>query len=342
MELVRVHAYQVEPQRLATSPTPPRGGSVAADDDFKSMLDEYLQKSKLQSQPTVNLRRHADGDGNAPTHQMREKFVTYCFDTASAAKSAAIAIAQKLGKSMDDRSDSTLLMLAAYQDDPVRRLVMWAFPKEEPLHFSMAGQQARVKILKNAFSRSSFFKKGALLEGENTQPSFWSAHVIDRQAESGTGTAADYWVNLFLDSVPSLSGRAGTLLLARCLRRTHDALTDQDDKDQLSNAIVALRASTKNQWSLQKFANDFLTDNAKKEFIERTPPESRAATFTLDKAEFSEKINLRVFRTEDNVMVAAPFSTIGKSLKIRDTAVARKIKYEGVVVSEKVRSQHAG
>lgn len=342
MKLVRVHAYEVKPQRLAALATPPRGGSVAADNDFNKMLNDYLEKSKLKSQPTVNLRRHADGNGAAPTHTLRDQILTYCFGAAPAAKGAAVAIARKLGKSMDERSDSTLLMLAAYQQDPLMRIVMWAFPKEEPLHFSTSGKQARVKILKDAFSRRSSFKKGALLEGLNTPPSFWSAHVIDRQAESGTGTAADYWVSLFLDGVPSLSGKAGTRLLARSLRQTHDALADQDDKDQLTNAIVAIRASTKKQWSLQRFANDFLTDNTKKEFIERTPPESRAAVFTLNKDEFAEKLNFRVFRTQDNVMVAAPFGTIGKSLKIQDTVSERKIKYEGVVVSEKVRPQNAG
>lgn len=339
MDLFRVHAYEVKPQRL-TGSTAPRGGSVAFDDDFKGVLAEYLTKSKLKTQPTVNLRHRKDAN-HAAGHFLRGQMLEYCFSSATAAKGAAVKIAEKLSKSTDGRSDSTLLMFAAYSQGTVRRLVMWAFPKEEPFHFSMSGKQARVKILKDAFSRSSTYKKGALVEGENTDTSFWSAHVIDRQAEKSHGTAADYWVSLFLDSTPSLSGKAGTRLLAICLRKTHESLSDQVDKDQVATAIVAIRACTNRRWSLQKFATDYLTDNAKRVFLEHTPSESRTAVFSLDKEEFSERLSFRVFRTQDNVMVAAPFSTIGKSLTVQDTLSERTIKYEGVVVSEKVRSQNA-
>src|SRR5262249_10714222 len=156
--------------------------------------------------------------------------------------------------------------LAAYRDNSVRRLIMWAFPKDEPFQFWSRKERARVTILMDAFSRSSSFKKGALLQGTNTDQAFWSAHVIDKQGENGPGTAADYWVGRFLDSVPSMSGKAGTRLLARCLRKTFESLTAQDEKDQLTHSIVGVRASTRGQWSLKKFADEYLTDNAKTEF----------------------------------------------------------------------------
>lgn len=343
MELVRIHAYEVKPQRLADSKTPPRGGAIARDSAFEKMLDDYFTKSKLRSQPTVNLRRHAKERGQTvPTHGLRENVINYCFGAPASAKSAAVAMATSLGRAMDDRSVFTLLMLAAYKDGPLRRLVMWAFPKDEPFHFSVKGERARIRVLEDAFSRSSAFKKAALFEGTNVDTSFWSGHVIDKQAEGGFGNAADYWVNLYLDSVPSLSGSAGTRLLARCLRKTHQSLASQSDKDQLSDAIVAVRASTKPQWSLQKFADEYLTDQAKTAFLDNTPPESRSASFTLNKPEFEQRINLRVFRLKDNVMVAAPFGTIGNSVIIEDKADQRRLKCEGVVVAENVRAQHAG
>ena len=198
---------------------------------------------------------------------------------------------------MDNRSVFTLLMLAAYRENNLRRLVMWAFPKDEPFHFSVQGDRAKIKILQDAFSRSSSFKKAALFEGTNSPTSFWSCQVIDKQAESGFGTAAQYWVGLFLDSHPSLSGKAGTRLLTRCLKRTHEALVDQADKDQVLNSIVAVRASQRRKWSLDQFANEYLTDNAKQTFLENSPPESRSATFEFSKQEFDQKINFRDLST---------------------------------------------
>ncbi|WP_254508987.1 hypothetical protein [Anatilimnocola floriformis] len=336
MELVRIHAYEVIPQRLAKTPTPPRGGAINADKDFEAILNDYFQKSKLDARPMVNLRKASKGSGS--THELRDHALAYCFSSAPAAKSAAVAIATRLGDSMDDRSDSTLLMLAAYKDDPVRRLVMWAFPKEEPFQFSSSQERARIKVLKNAFSRSSSFKKGALLQGPNTNAAFWTGRVIDKQGESGPGTAADYWVSLFLDSVPSLNGTAGTRVLAKCLRSTFDSLADKSARDQLTHAIVAVRASTRKQWSLNMFANEYLTDKTKTAFLAHAPAEARRSVFTLNKDEFTEKLQYMVYTTQDNVVIAAPFATINQSVKIQDKAAQRQIKYQGVVVGEKLRA----
>ncbi len=342
MELFRIHAYEVTPQRLADADTPPRGGAFSANADFVQSLEDYLTKSKLQSQATVDLRRHRPDGGNGdPTHELRGHILNYCFGLSPTSKSSAIAMARRLGKAMDDRSDFTLLMLAAYRDGDDRRLVMWAFPKDEPFHFSVSGERARIKILKDAFSRSSSFKKAALFQGRNVDGAFWSGHVIDKQAENGFGTAADYWINRFLDSQPSLSGKAGTRLLARCLRQTHDSLAAQADKDQISGSIVAVRASQKRRWSISRFANEYLTGNVKDVFLANTPAESRSATFSFDKDEFDQKINFRVFRLQDNVMVSAPFGSIGKSVRLHD-GNQRTLKCEGIVVAEKVRSQHVG
>ena len=341
VKLLRVHAFEVKPQRLATKASAPRGGSVPFDDDFQAMLDEYLSKTQLVTQPTVDLRRTPDAGGN-PTSILRDQLLEYCFGSAQKAKSAAVSIARRLSISMDERSDSTLLMLAAFENGTRRRLVIWAFPKDEPLHFSTQGKGARIKVLEDAFSRRSGIKKGSLIEGENVPSDFWKANVIDKQAENGSTSAADYWIRLFMDSVPSLSGKAGTRLLAKCLKLTYNALKNQDDKDELSNAIIAIRASTKTRWSVQSFAKSFLSDSVRQALVSRAPAETRTATFSLNKAEFADKLDLRVFRTTDNVIVSAPFSTIGNSLKIDDGVAGRTISYEGVVVSEKVRSQHAG
>jgi hypothetical protein len=111
-----------------------------------------------------------------------------------------------------------------------------------------------------------------------------------------------------------LTGKAGTRLLAKCLRETHGATSTQEDRDQISNAIVAMHASQRRNWSLRSFTNEYLSGTAKQLFISRSPPESRTTTFRVQKDEFEQKLNFRVFRLEDNVMVSAPFGAIGKSV----------------------------
>lgn len=340
MELVRIHAYEVTPQRLLALATPSRGGAFSPDAAFRKSLDEFLDKSNLTSQPMVDFRRKAGAGSEGGKHEVRELVLDYTFEAPGRAKAAAISLATRLGKAMDDRSSFTLLMLAAYRDGDTRRLVIWAFPKDEPYHFGVRGDRARIRIMKDAFSRSSSFRKAALFEGIRSPTTFWNGRVIDKHVQNGFGTAAEYWVSNFLDSRYSLTGKAGTRLLARCLRETYGALTTQEDRDKISNAVVAVHASQRTQWSFQRFAKEYLVGNAKDIFLEKVPPESRSSTFRFDKPEFEAKLNFRVFRLKDNVMVAAPFGTVGKSVKIEE-GEKRKLRCEGEVVAETVRARYA-
>lgn len=342
MHPFRTHAYEVAPQRLSDKKVAPRGGAFSPDTDFAAALDEYFTKSNLKGQPTIDLvRPKPASDGLQSSHHLRELVIDYCFGTPQEAKSAAMKMAKRLSNAMDKRSEFTLLMLVAYQVGNQRQLVIWAFPKDEPFHFKTSGERARVKILKDAFSRSSSFKKGALFEGDNIDSSFWEAHVIDKQAENAFGSAADYWVRIFLDGRPSLTGKAGTRLLAKCLRVTHDELVNIADRHQITDAIVAVRTSQRRQWSLKRFANEYLSGVAKTAFLENCPPETRTPTFSFNKEEFESKLSLHVFRLEDNVTVAAPFGCVGQSVKITN-GTKPKLTCEGIVVSEKVRSQRVG
>ena len=154
---------------------------------------------------------------------------------------------------MDDRSPYTLLMFVAYKDDKddgFRRLVMWAFPKDEPFEFRAGKDSATIEIPENIFSRSSNFKKGALYEGLQDDEQFLKGFVIDRQAENSWGTAAAYWVSDFLDSQFTLTGPAGTRLLASTLKLTYDELIVQADKNQITDSIRTAYGSNKRRLSL--------------------------------------------------------------------------------------------
>jgi len=340
MKLFRIHAYEVSPQRLSEIAIPPRGGAFSADAAFIKSLDDFLKKSKLETQPTVDFRfKPNTGNDPNPVNEVRSLIIAYTFGAESAAKSAAVNLAKKLGNAMDDRSPFTLLLLSAYKNGSAHRLVIWAFPKDEPFHFSARGNRARIRILKDAFSRSSSFKKAALFEGINGPTQFLSGRVIDKQSQNGFGTAADYWVDSFLDSRFSLTGKAGTQLLAKCLRDAYDTLDRQADRDQISNAIVGAHASRRRQWSLQGFANEYLEGTAKSVFLDNSPPESRGSTFEFHKDEFEHKLNFHIYRLEDDVVVSAPFGTIGKSVTIQDGPL-RRLRCEGPIKSEKMRASH--
>ena len=304
------------------------------------MLDEFFSKSRLEHEPTVSFRvEHRTGASGSQSHDVRTLIMDYEFGSAPRAKSAAVRLATRLGESMDARSSFTLLMLAAYADGGTGRLVAWAFPKEKPFHFRVRGSKAKITVLQNAFSRTSSFRKAALYEGRNRQVDFWKGRVIDKQAMSGFGTAADYWISDFLDSEYSMTGQIGTRLLAKSLRLTYDELSDPHEKDQVSGAIVAIHSSQRPRWSMARFANEYLSGNAKAVFLGKVPPDTRNTTFSFVAREFDDKLNFRVFKLRDNVMISAPFGAIGASVQIIESPNQRKVKCEGIVVDDKIRAK---
>jgi hypothetical protein len=333
MNLFRIHAYEVSPQRLSETAIPPRGGAFSADAAFIKALDEYVTKSKLESQPTVDFRiKPSDRKDPNPQHEVRSLIISYTFGATATAKSAALSLARRLGNSMDDRSPFTLLLLSAYKNAASQRLVIWAFLKDEPFHFSAHGDRAKFKILKDAFSRSSSFKKAALFEGIDSPAHFLSGRVIDKQSQNGYGTAADYWVSTFLDSRFSRTGTAGTQLLAKCLREAYDALEQQADRDQISHAIVGAHASRRRQWSLQGFAREYLDGAAKSAFLNHAPQEARNSTFEFHKDEFEKKLNFHIYRLEDDVVVSAPFGATSVKVPKQPAGIFSDYEIPGAVL----------
>lgn len=342
MEVFKTHAYEVQPQRLAKEKKEPRGGAFSADKEFRDELATYLEDSKLATQPIIDfkLKRPSRNSRTHPDHEVRSLVLDFCYAAPSNAKKAAVTLARRLANSMDDRSRFLLLMLVAYKDPSnldTRQLVLWAFPKDEPFQFTASSGRARLKVPKDIFSRSSKFKKGALFTGENVPSGFLRGRVIDKQA--GLGSAADFWVDNFLGCKSSLNGEMGTRILVNLLKDTYHELQDRDAKDNVSDSVVALHASQRTRWSLNMFANEYLTGSAKKTFLRKAPHEVKGSQFTIQKAEFERKLNFRVFQLEDGVKVSAPFGTIGDSVKLTDKNDGKRhLKVAGDVAGERFRA----
>ena len=343
MEPFQIHAYEVIPQRLQKNKSDPRGGPFKAGANIKKVLAKYLKSSRLEKRPEVGFKIAGASVQGLKAHEVRGNILNYCFGQSSTANKAALGLAKKLSMSMDDRTPYSLLLLIAYKDQSkpnVRRLVLWAFPKDQAFQFSASKGTAEIKIPKDIFSRNSVIKKGALFEGIKSDASFLHGYVIDQQAQNTTSEAAAYWVNKFLDCEFSLTGIAGTRLLAKTLRATYEGLMVQSDKNQITDSISAAFISRKPKRSLQSYADEYLTGDAKKKFIELSPRESIDTKFDFVKSEFEEKVMLRVFRLEDEVVVSAPFSTIDTDDGSVTTSFRRDqktLRVSGKVVEETVK-----
>ena len=343
MELFRIHAYAVTPQRKAEVKQAPTGGAFPVNDDIRTALDALFVKSKLPSQATVDFRIDGSGNGNNRQHVVRDLIMEFAFQGPAKAKVAAQALSTRLADSMDERSPpSTLFMLAASRSGARRRMTMWAFPQDEAFQFRSSNNRPRIRLLDDVFSRSSRLRKAALFEGRNLNSDFLSGRILDLQTMGGFGKAADYWISNFLDCRLALEGEAGTRLLAKHLREAYESLASQADRDQLYNAMTAVRTSPKTTWSAKQFAAQYLQGEAKRVFLQSVPADLRNLSFKFQRDVFENKLNFRVFRLQNDVYVSAPFGTIGTGKTVRITeGKQRKLRCEGPIAEEKVRARHA-
>jgi hypothetical protein len=340
MELFRIYAFAVTPQRTTDEKSLPSGGAFSVNDEIRGALDKLYASSKLATQATADFRVDGDDNLRQRKHAVRELVMNFAFGATAQARLAAHTLAARLGDSMDERSPPTLLLLSACRDGVKRRATIWAFPQDEAFQFRSGKNRATIRLLNDIFSRSSRLRKAALFEGNQRRTDFWSGRVLDLQTTGGFGKGADYWIGTFLDCRLGLEGEAGTRLLVQHLRQTYESLDDHDGRDQLYSAMVAIRTSPKQTWSLRQFASHFLTGEAKKAFIASVPQELAYLSFKFDRRAFEGKLNFRIFRLEDDVYVSAPFGAIGNSVQITE-GQQRQLQCQGVVVDERVRARHA-
>jgi hypothetical protein len=314
------------------------GGRFPANAAIRNSLAELFLKSGLQREAQVDFRVR-DG-ATIASHPVRTLLLDFSFGNSTNASAASRQLSEKLADSMDNRSPAALLILTCLQDGGKRRTVLWAFPQDSGFQFRSNTSGARIRLLKDIFSHSSRLRKAALFEGHNRPSDFLSGRIIDLQAVGSTGTGADYWVDAFLDCQFSLSGVAGTRRLATYLRIAHESLTDQADKDQVFNTILAIRTSPTKNWSYKRVAMRFLTEPARTEFLSRIPTRETNLVFKFDRSEFEKRLNFRVFETQRGVYVSAPFGTVGTAVHLTG-GPQRRLTVDDVVVDEKVRARHA-
>jgi hypothetical protein len=336
MELFRLHAFAVSPQRTAETPTPPSGGAIAISGDLRSAFTDLGDAARTDARTEVDFQV----DTTTRTNDVRDLLLAFGFGSPSGAKAAAVALARKLASSMDRRSAPCLLFLAALREGNRRRVAVWTFPQDEAFRLQTSRRAPSVELLKDVFSRSSRLRKAAFFEGARRRTDFLRGLVFDSQAMSAAKEAADFWIVTFLECVLAFHGEAGTRHLARSLRGAYDLAADPNEQEQLSTAVMAIRQSPQRRWSLRRFAETFLSGPARGHFLEAVPNDAvLESPFDFQQEIFDQTVGFRVFRLDSNVFVSAPFDEIGRSVTLEGHE-QRRLRCEGQVVEEKVKARH--
>lgn len=337
MELFRLHAYTVIPTRTDEEASPPAGGAVNPPTELRAAFLEISDASRTGARTEVDF----DVDTETRTNEVRDHILRFAFENPAAAKVAASWLAARLGGSMDRRSDPCLLVLAALRDGSRRRVAISTFPRDEAFRLRTSKGTPSIELLKDVFSRTSRLRKAAFFEGMQRRTDFLRGLIFDSQAMSAAKEAADFWIVSFLQCVLAFHGAAGTRHLAKSLQAAYGRADDPHVQEQLSAAIMALRHSPRRRLSLQGFADDYLSEPAKKAFLEAIPNDAVLGTpFDLDREVLDSTLRYRMFRLDTDVFVTAPLDAIGQSVTVTGEGPRRRLRCEGEIRDERVRSRH--
>lgn len=316
----------------------PTGGQVTVNTDIRTALGNAATVAQLDQQNLVNLRLNT----TTRTSDVRDNLLAYGFaEDDDNADAPAVWLATRLAKAMDNRSKACLLVTTAYRLDDRRRLTIWIFPKEEALQFATArGGARRINLLTDIFSQTSNLRKAALFEGRNLRTDFIEGRVLDSQAHASTLDIADFWIGRFLDAELAIQGEAGTRILAGTIRKAYESLREPDEREQMHAAIIAIRHSPQQRWTLRQFSNRYLQGHVKDMFLNSAPnPDSLQSAFDFDKGVFDKTLNYRIFQLDSGVYVSSPFDEVGRSVRV--SAQERRLACEGTIVQEKVATRRA-
>lgn len=337
MELFRLHAYAVVPQRTIDDAEAPVGGAISVNSELRSVMAANMAEASFDDQPLVDF----DMNTTTRTNYTRDAVMTFAFGEPATAKAAAVDLAERLSLAMDRRSAPCLFVPSAFREAENVRVILWIFPREDAFQLRESAAGPTIKVLTDVFSQKSRHRKAASFDGRNLKTEFMQGRVLDHLADEVSRHFADFWVSRFLECVLSMHDEAGTRLLAKTVRLTYDALETAEEREQMHSAVMAVRNSPQRRVSLYTFAERYLDGETKDSFIKKVRNEHALhAAFNLDRSLFDETLRFRVFELERGVFVSSPLSEIGDTVKIIGSGDSRRLTCQGQIVDEKLRTRH--
>lgn len=332
MNLTRLFAYEVYPQKNQATLDIPPGGEISPQPQLKRTLAELIVSNRLDSQTPITFTVE-DPEDNSRSNVVRDAVMAFAFGRGENISDNAGFLALRLSEEMDGRSNPFLLLISCFRDKGLARVVLWAFPKDEGLQFSATKAGVDVTVVEDVFHISSSLRKAASFSGTRDADSFWEGRMVDLQ--SGR---TDLWVERFLICRLSMNGIHGTKTLVELLNTAYRQAKSEIVREELFSAIVGVRTAPVKRTSFLKFASDYLGDNAKCEFLSIVPDDQKTTSFDFDRETFENRIGVRVMKTADRVIVAAPLETIGNSVKIRES----QLSFSGTIESEYLKAGSRG
>jgi len=329
--LQRAYASHIHPGKAADPPLVPDCYPLKLESQFQDVVAHATSSAAKLSMTTVVFRMD-----DSRTHVVRELLLKLAFGQTRSPLTAMTELASRLCVFTDNRMGSSLMLTTVEESGARRRVTMYTFPEQDTLTLRTLSDEAILERLRTFVMRSAL-RKVARFEGKNIDSHFIQGEVADPLIGKDARSAADYWLDAFLDAEFSINDQKGTRLVAAALKSAFK-LASAEEKQAVMEAAIALMADRRQAWSLEKVADKLVPEGLREAFLVVAPNQETARSqFYLDKDLLRQQINYRVFQLDTGVWVSAPFSEVGETVKLTGGGSKRTLTCRGVVIGEKVQ-----
>jgi hypothetical protein len=334
-QLQRGYAAVVYPAKRDEAAQPPSAYVLKTDVEFRRALSAAINMAERRPMSAVVFNMTDDR-----RHPVREAILKLAFGQTRTPLPAMAELATRLAQSTDRRTQPSLFIAIVDERGDARRVSMYVFPEESTYALRHSGEETAEAFLEhvNSFVVESRLRKVARFEGKKIKSHFLGGSVVDLQIGSSPRAVADYWVTDFLEASFAINDAKGTSLVAEGLKAVFRK-ANGEGRQAVMEAAMALMASGRRTWSLERIAKEYLPPELASTFYSvASNADVLTGNFTLSKELLRERINYRVFQLETGVWVSSPFSEVGRSVTVDTRGNKRTLIARGVIESERVRS----
>ncbi|MCH8907100.1 MAG: hypothetical protein IH840_08425 [Candidatus Heimdallarchaeota archaeon] len=244
------------------------GGLIPIEQVPSDFFAEMLDKEKMD----IDVTFIPDEEGTL-TNLVRDKIREIATGNSELKMDASHFLAIKLAKITKGKISPGLLTFLTSErvvnEKKEYRVNIWKLAVDEVLQFNFNDIETTLKHIKEVYSQSSIFFKGAIFIGKNHPSSFTHGYVSDYQI-SKKGDVAVYWINKFLQCQFRINSHQGTKILVDQLK--NDLKSSNHIKRNMAlNTLNVLKYRT-GRHTIKEIIDTFYSEELAEETLEKFKP----------------------------------------------------------------------
>jgi len=330
-----IHAYLVHPKRGESDRSQRNGTSVPLSGQMFNLMEAIYSKSENECEIDITFRNAPDGKQQ---NDCRDLILAYL---RAPSLSNGQGLAERLGEMSDQRSALGLLFLITGTEGKAKKVVISRFPTDSAIYAEESTKTLTVEFLDRVFMKNKHSYKAVVYRDTSLKGGFWNGRAIDKQINTPTSPASNYWIADFLLSEFTVTSAHGTSRFAQALRAAVKSDIPVEVKQEIT-AVARLSSGLGGQnMSINQIAARFnLSDDALTAIVQQLPKPSVANEFfKFDAHEFKSIVAFRSVELDNGATLTAESDKFDRVFRTEHIKDQTEFVTRGRVVNEKIKTK---